>query len=118
MKTVGAEELSPGMVLAADLKDLAGRTLLKEGAELSEGYIERIRKWGFGEIAVQGDGEDDLAEKLPPVIGYPVEGRSWDEIGADIEKRFSKSGNDRVLLGLKKAVLSRVRKLAEIHAGH
>jgi hypothetical protein len=117
MNTVSAENLLPGMVLAADLKDLAGRTLLKEGAELSERYIERIRKWGFGEIAVQGEGDEGLAGALPPVVGYPVEGRSWAEIQADVEKRFSKSGNDYMLVRLKRAVLTRVKELAEIYAG-
>jgi len=115
MKTVRSADLLPGMVLAEPLKDLAGRTLLKEGAELSESYIERIRKWGFEDVAVQG-GVDE-PQPLPPVVGYQVEGRSWEEVQAEIELRFSRSVDSYLMMKLKKAVLARVRKLVELHAG-
>lgn len=115
MRMFRAEELRPGMVLAQPLRDLAGRTLLKEGAELTESYIEHIRRWGFDQVAVEG-GEDE-PEELPPVIGYPVEGRSWEEVREEVERRFSRSGRDPLLLGLEKAVLARVKELVELHAG-
>ncbi len=114
MKTVRAEDLLPGMVLAEPLKDLAGRTLLKEGAELTAGYIDRIQKWGFDDVSVQGG--DEQPEALPPVVGYPVEGRSWDEVRAEVERRFSKAGGDLVMVRVKQAVLARVKQLADIHA--
>jgi hypothetical protein len=116
LNTVKAEDLRAGMVLAQPLKDLAGRTLLKEGAELTEIYIERIRKWGFEEVAVEG-GEDDPVV-LPPVVGYPVAGRSWEEVRAEVERRFSKSGINPAVVRIKKAVLARVRELVDLHAGH
>jgi len=103
------------MVLAQPLRDIAGRTLLKEGAVLSDKYIERIRGWGFDDIVVEGG--DDGALDLPPVVGYRVEGRTWPEVSAEIEKRFSHSSDNRVVMKIKKAVLSRARELADIYAG-
>jgi hypothetical protein len=101
------------MVLAEDLRDLAGRTLLKAGTELTASYVEHIRRWGFEGVEVEADG--DAAGAVPPAIGYPVAGRSWDEISAEIEKRFSRSGTDPTMARLKAAVTARVRHLAELH---
>ena len=115
MRMMMAGKLQPGMILSQPLQDLAGRTLLKEGAELTERYIERIRKWGFEAVAVEG-GEDGPQE-LPPAVGYPVAGRSWEEVAAEIERRFSKSGDDPILRRLKETVLTRVRELVELHGG-
>jgi len=103
------------MVLSRPLQDLAGRTLLKEGAELTESYISRIRKWGFEAVAVEGG--EDQPEAPPPVVGYPVEGRSWEEIQAEIGRRFSRSEGNAAVRRLKKAVLARVRELVELHGG-
>lgn len=108
-------ELQPGMILSQPLQDLAGRTLLKEGAELTARYIERIRKWGFEAVAVEGD--DDGPRELPPAVGYPAAGRSWEEVKAEIERRFSKSGDDPILNRLKETVLTRVGELVEFHGG-
>jgi hypothetical protein len=111
---VKAADLKAGMKLAALLKDLSGRTLLKEGAELTDQYIQRIQKWGFEEVAIQGEGE---AMPPPPVVGYRIEGRSFADISAEIERRFSRSTEDRTLLRLKAAVLGRVKELVRLHGG-
>ena len=115
MKMAKISELRPGMVLAQPLQDLAGRTLLKEGAELTESYIERISKWGFEAVAVEG-GEDE-PEELTPAVGYQVEGRSWDEVRAEVERRFSRSAGGPVIDGLRRAVLARVKELVGLHGG-
>ncbi len=114
MGMVKAAELKAGMKLSAPLKDLAGRTLLKEGAELTDQYIQRIRNWGFEEIAVQGEGE---APALPPVVGYPIEGRSFAQVSEEVERRFSRSLEDATLRRLKTAVLGRVKELVSLHGG-
>ena len=115
MGMVKSADLKAGMKLSEPLKDLAGRTLLKEGAELTEHYIERIRNWGFEEIAVQGAGE---AAPPPPVIGYPIAGRSCAEVAAEVERRFSLSAADANLVRLKAAVLARVKELVVLHGGN
>jgi hypothetical protein len=111
---IKAAELKAGMKLAGPLKDLAGRTLLKEGAALTDQYILRIRKWGFEEVAVQGEGE---APPPPPVVGYEIKGRSFAEVAAEVERRWSRSAGDAVLARLKAAVLARVQELVKLHGG-
>lgn len=107
-------ELKPGMKLSAPLKDLAGRTLLKEGAELTEQYIQRIKNWGFEEVAVQGSGEP---EAPPPVVGYEIAGRSYADVSALVDRRFSRSGTDATLMRLRAAMLARVKELVRLHGG-
>ena len=114
MGMVKAADLKAGMKLSAPLKDLAGRTLLKDGAELTDQYILRIRNWGFEEIAVQEEGQ---APPPPPVVGYRIEGRTLQEVSEEVERRFSRSGGDAVLETLKAAVLDRVKDLVELHGG-
>jgi len=111
---VKAAELKAGMTLAAPLKDLAGRTLLKEGAVLTDRYIQHIRDWGFEELAVQGQGEPPPP---PPVVGYQIEGRSFAEVAAEVERRWSRSADDATLSRLKAAVLARVAELVRLHGG-
>lgn len=114
MGMVKSADLKPGMKLAQPLKDLAGRTLLKEGAELTEQYIARIRSWGFEEISVQGAGE---APPPPPVIGYRIAGRSYAEVAAEVERRFGLSAGDPHLARVKAAVLARIKELVVLHGG-
>ncbi|HOX08294.1 MAG TPA: hypothetical protein PK280_18005 [Planctomycetota bacterium] len=114
MGMVKAADLKAGMKLSAPLKDLSGRTLLKEGAELTEQYIQRIRSWGFEEVAVQGQGE---APPPPPVVGFPIAGRSYAEVAAQVERRFSRSGEEPTLARLKAAVLGRIQELVRLHGG-
>jgi hypothetical protein len=112
---VKSTDLKPGMKLAQPLKDIAGRTLLKEGAELTEQYIGRLRSWGFEEVAVQGVGE---TAPPPPAVGYPVAGRSYAEVAAEVERRFSLSAADPTLARVKAAILARVKELVVLHGGN
>jgi len=115
MGMIKAADLKPGMKLAQPLKDISGRTLLKEGAELTEQYIGRIRSWGFEELDVHGAGE---AAPPPPVIGYRVEGRSYAEVAAEVERRFSLSAADPTLARVKAAILARIKELVVLHGGN
>jgi hypothetical protein len=51
------------------------------------------------------------------VVGYRIAGRSFAEVAAEVERRFSLSGGDAVLGRLKTAVLDRVHRLVELHGG-
>lgn len=113
MGMVKAADLRPGMVLSHPLRDLAGRTLLKQGTALTEQYIQRIRAWNFEDVAVEGAGEP---EAPPPTIGYRVAGRPWQEVAAEIERRFSLPASHPFIPRLKAAIVARVKELAEAHA--
>lgn len=47
MRYVPLKEAEPGMVLAADLYDSVGRTLIGCHCELTESYLEKLEAYGF-----------------------------------------------------------------------
>ena len=56
MGTVPTEQLTSGMVLAADVRSRNGRLLLKGGGELTDGQLLILRTWGIQEVEVVGSG--------------------------------------------------------------
>ena len=58
MRYVPLREAEPGMVLAADLYDSVGRTLIGCHCELTESYLEKLEAYGFDGIYI----EDKLSE--------------------------------------------------------
>jgi hypothetical protein len=67
---VKSEELSPGMVVAREVKNIDGMLLAPAGCELSERQIGILQAWGIAEVEVEASEEqakarDPLAQ-LPP----------------------------------------------------
>ena len=60
MRYVPLREAEPGMVLAADLYDYVGRTLIGCHCELTESYLEKLEAYGFDGIYI----EDKLSEGI------------------------------------------------------
>ena len=60
MRYVPLREAEPGMVLAADLYDSVGRTLIGCHCELTESYLEKLEAYGFDGIYI----EDKLSEGI------------------------------------------------------
>lgn len=61
LETLPVEQLAPGMRVASDLADGAGRVLLPAGAELSETTIAGLRRRGIESVAVELEVEEDAA---------------------------------------------------------
>ncbi|NIR49773.1 MAG: hypothetical protein GWN61_23425 [candidate division Zixibacteria bacterium] len=53
MKTLRLEEVSPGMVLARDVKGRFGRGILATGNIITEKHIFIFKSWGVTEIIVE-----------------------------------------------------------------
>lgn len=62
MALVKVDDLSPGMVLAADLTTPQGRRLLSRGAPLAEAHIRACKIWGVVEADVAGGAARAAAE--------------------------------------------------------
>lgn len=58
MGKVNTELLTPGMVLAADVRDHRGRLLLGAGAELTKTHLYVFRLRGILEADIEGGEED------------------------------------------------------------
>ncbi|HKK01758.1 MAG TPA: hypothetical protein VJ955_06280 [Desulfuromonadales bacterium] len=67
MASVRIDNLEPGMVLAADVKDSKGRLLLTKGVTIEAKHLLVFQTWGVTNVSVEGD--DDLpADPLPAEI--------------------------------------------------
>ena len=60
MRYVPLKKAEPGMVLAADLYDSVGRTLIGCHCELTESYLEKLEAYGFDGVYI----EDKLSEGI------------------------------------------------------
>lgn len=60
MRYISLREAEPGMVLATDVYDSFGRTLIGSSCELTENYIEKLCDYGFDGVYI----EDALSEGI------------------------------------------------------
>lgn len=59
MPIIHVRKLQPGMILAAQVNNFLGNTLLKSGVTISEKHIITLKSWGIKSIAVEGENEED-----------------------------------------------------------
>lgn len=67
MGTVTLDRLTPGMKLAADVKDRTGRVILAAGSSLTEKHLRIFRMWGITQADVEG------VDARPEQVTVPVE---------------------------------------------
>jgi hypothetical protein len=71
------DNLAPGMILGADVRDRSGRLLLGTGTELSERHLFILRTWGVVEVEIAGaqEGGDDSksANTIDPALWAAIE---------------------------------------------
>ncbi len=68
MGMISIDNLKPGMVLAADVTDRGGRTLLASGQEIAEKHMRIFKMWGVLEVNVQGEEQEQLIAAAAPAI--------------------------------------------------
>ncbi len=72
MAIINIENISPGMVLASDVKDRAGRVLLAAGKEVSEKSLRIFKMWGVTDADILGVEQDEIAARaaaaIPPEV--------------------------------------------------
>jgi hypothetical protein len=61
MGMINLDDVQPGMVLAQDVKDRAGRVLLTANTELTEGHIKIFKKWGILSADIEGVSREEVA---------------------------------------------------------
>lgn len=59
------DNLTSGMILAADVHDRSGRLLLGAGSELNQKHLVIFRTWGVSEADITGADESDGLSPLP-----------------------------------------------------
>lgn len=70
------DDLKPGMILAADLREPGGRMLLPAATELTDRHLRYFQMWGVSGAEIEGD-ELDLPHAFPvdPEVRAAVEAR-------------------------------------------
>jgi hypothetical protein len=84
MSKVPAENLIPGMVLAADVRDRNGRLLLKAGTELTDKHLYILRTWGTVEADILDS--DDYQENTG--CANAIDSELWAAIEGEITPLF------------------------------
>ncbi|MFN8009030.1 MAG: hypothetical protein U0V70_18775 [Terriglobia bacterium] len=64
MGIVSLENIKPGMVLAADVKERSGRVLISAKTELTEKNLHILRTWGVTEADIQGVSQEEVEAQI------------------------------------------------------
>ncbi len=62
MGMINIDDIQPGMTLARDVKDKAGRVLLTAKTELTDGHIKIFKKWGVLGADIEGVNREEVAD--------------------------------------------------------
>ena len=70
MRYVLLDECKPGMILAGNLYDAFGRTLIADGAELTKKFLEKLESYGFVGVYIADELSKDIIieEVIPPQL--------------------------------------------------
>jgi len=60
MAVVLLKNLRPGMVVAAEVKDLNGNVLIHKGAEIEDKHERILKSWGISDVEILGDRMDPI----------------------------------------------------------
>lgn len=114
MKTIHADELAPGMILAEDVLGPDGRRLLSANTLLAAEHLRMFQAWGVTEANIFGD----AVEPVAPEDAFPPE--ILDEARVRTEAVFDTCGSTHeMLIELQRqCVLHRARTLLENHEPH
>ncbi len=107
-KRYTVEELRPGMILAQQVDDDQGRTIMPEGARLTPMHIKRLQKWGLDSVVVaENDAGDPESSSIVSAQGT-IESASGEEretmrrIAEEVQQRFRDVDDDPVMAELKR----------------
>ena len=116
MGKISINDVRAGMVLAADVQDRSGRTLLGKGIEISEKHIRVFRMWGVTEADIQGVAMEDVAAQDAAAIDPAVREKAEEAIRAAFRFADMEHAGTKELARL--AILRYVRTTTEAQDGH
>jgi len=105
MQRVSLDQLKEGMVLFEEARDVNGRLLLGEGAEINPSHISILKKWGVANVCIAGetdDGEDDKSG---------IDFELFEKTAKNVKKFFQHAG-------LKDPFMKELFRLSVLHRFH
>jgi len=114
MGLISLNDIKPGMVLAAEVKDRGGRVLLAAGQEISEKHLKIFKTWGVTDANIEGASQEDMVSQDLAAVDPAIHRQAEEEVLA----KFRHAGTTHP--GLKElarlATMRRVREMTE--GGH
>lgn len=99
MQRIKLAQAAPGMVTARPIEAPNGQVLCSKGTVLSEAIITRLQRMDIGYVTVEGHPVDD--GKAPKTL---------DEELADLDRRFQRVMDNKLMAALKVVVHKHLRK--------
>jgi hypothetical protein len=116
MGKINISDVRAGMVLAADVTDRNGRTLLAKGVEISDKHVRIFKMWGITEADIQGVALEDVAAHDAAAIDPAVRQKA----GEALQQRFRFTDVEHAAMKelIRLATLRYVRTMTEAQDGH
>ncbi|MBN1276957.1 MAG: HDOD domain-containing protein [Deltaproteobacteria bacterium] len=80
MGIISTDKLKQGMVLDSDVRDIAGRLLLKKGLQIDLNHVKTLKRWGITEVNII----DSIGEKVSVLSAEPDQLEEHNEKTKDI----------------------------------
>lgn len=93
MGLIHVKDLKKGMVLACEVSNKHGNTLLEKGNTISEKHIMLLKSWGITEADVEGFDRDQVEEKERETLSTAV----VESIEGDLKNLFPDFGDNPLM---------------------
>ena len=108
MGVININDIQPGMTVSRDVCNARGQLLLKAGSVIEERELLLLKTWGVTEAEIEGVDRKTVDQKS--LEGIDPE--KFENIKADLEKRFSGTLDSEVMQEVMRIVLK--QKLREL----
>jgi hypothetical protein len=68
MISINIEDIEPGMVLGAEVKDRTGRVLLSKGTSITEKHLSIFKMWGVIDAVIENADREKIEAKATAAI--------------------------------------------------
>jgi hypothetical protein len=68
MISLNIEDIEPGMILGAEVKDRTGRVLLSKGTEITEKHLSIFKMWGVIDAVIENADKEKIEAKAAAAL--------------------------------------------------
>ena len=91
MTSIRLDQIKPGMITGADIRDKSGRLLLKAQTPITENRLNILKTWGIQQIQIASAEEQPLKGGATPA---PISTATLRRATEQIEQRFQQANTD------------------------
>ncbi len=82
MISLNIEDIEPGMILGAEVKDRTGRVLLSKGTTITEKHISIFKMWGVIDAMIENADKEKIEAKAVAALEPSDLARAQEEVDA------------------------------------